>query len=436
MKKTGLLFRLLILAAAFIFATDSCWGQTQTFTSSGTFIVPPGVTSIIVECWGAGGAGGGSSANNNGGSGGGGGGYCINTLTVTPGQVINYTVGTGNNGTVGNGLAGGNTSFLTVIATGGGGGGADKGAIGVGGSGSGGTSTVGGNCTLGTNRGNAGGAGANGGAGGAGNVNNSNGNPGTAPGGAGGGGESTGRVGGAGANGQVIVSWDSQIYYSLASGDPNLLSNWKTSIGYSPSGFSDNWQTFVIRNGHTMTTSLTGWTVSGINTIVQIQSGGTLTETTDISLSASTILQVDNGGSINHNVNSISLFGGTESFGNSSTVTYGFTGAQTVVAGTYGNLILSGSDAKTITGITVNGVMSIEETALTAGSTPTYGATSTLQYKGSVSQSSGIELPATLYNLTINNPFGVSLSASVTVNNILTMTQGNIAMGANTYNTH
>jgi hypothetical protein len=35
---------------------------TQLFTSTGTFTVPPGVTRLLVELWGAGGGGGGSSA--------------------------------------------------------------------------------------------------------------------------------------------------------------------------------------------------------------------------------------------------------------------------------------------------------------------------------------------------------------------------------------
>ena len=82
-----------ISCIAFLFISHGIWGQTQTFTVSGTFTVPAGVTSINVQCWGAGGAGGGSSANNSGGSGGGGGGYTSASLTVAPNQSIPFTVG-------------------------------------------------------------------------------------------------------------------------------------------------------------------------------------------------------------------------------------------------------------------------------------------------------------------------------------------------------
>lgn len=182
---------------------------TQTFTVSGTFTVPSGVTEIIAECWGAGGAGGGSTQNNRGGSGGGGGGYCTNSFTVTPGQSISYTVGSGGTGSTGNGTAGGATSILSLIANGGGGGGANRGVAGSGGSASGGSTNIsGGTGTTGGNSGGDGGVGANGGAGGDGATNN-NGGDGSTPGGGGGGGErsSSNRSGGNGASGLVKISY-------------------------------------------------------------------------------------------------------------------------------------------------------------------------------------------------------------------------------------
>lgn len=60
----------------------------------GVFVVPPGVTEIIVECWGAGGAGGTRTTNGFGG-GGGGGAYARSVLAVTSGQSLNFTVGKG-----------------------------------------------------------------------------------------------------------------------------------------------------------------------------------------------------------------------------------------------------------------------------------------------------------------------------------------------------
>ncbi len=60
----------------------------QVFTTSGTFTVPNGITSVTVEVIGAGGKGG-----NNGGGGGGGGGYASGVYTVAPGSTHTVIVG-------------------------------------------------------------------------------------------------------------------------------------------------------------------------------------------------------------------------------------------------------------------------------------------------------------------------------------------------------
>jgi hypothetical protein len=89
------------------------------FTSSGTFNVPPGVTEVLIEMWGAGGGG------HSPGGGGGSGGYWIGLIPVTGVTAITITVGTG--GTSGSGSTaagdGGNTTFSCTgfnVSTGGG----------------------------------------------------------------------------------------------------------------------------------------------------------------------------------------------------------------------------------------------------------------------------------------------------------------------------
>lgn len=150
-KRNLILLFILLLSELF-------WAQTTvTYTSSGTFYVPYGVTSITVECYGAGGGGGGDGTDNSvGGSGGGGGAYARSVIAVTAGAAYPYSIGTA--GTAGSGAAGGNggnTTFntTTVVAAGGSGGGANGAAGGAGGTiaastgdveyagGSGGTST-------------------------------------------------------------------------------------------------------------------------------------------------------------------------------------------------------------------------------------------------------------------------------------------------------
>lgn len=108
-----------LLLFLFGFLSLEVLSQTvETFTTSGTWRVPCGVTSVTVECWGAGGGGGGKANNNNGQSGGGGGGaYSRSTLTVTPGDYLNYVVGAGGTGGTGNtdGNPGGDTWFVSNI---------------------------------------------------------------------------------------------------------------------------------------------------------------------------------------------------------------------------------------------------------------------------------------------------------------------------------
>ncbi|MDN7476124.1 hypothetical protein QZM71_14795 [Burkholderia multivorans] len=117
------------------------------FTSSGTFTVPAGVTTLYVSGCAAGG-GGGSGASNNGGQsslvggGGGGGGGAGQSIirqpyTVTPGQNISITIGaagTGGAGPVTNGAgsagtSGGNTVVGSLITLTGGGAGVGGGAV-------------------------------------------------------------------------------------------------------------------------------------------------------------------------------------------------------------------------------------------------------------------------------------------------------------------
>lgn len=75
-----------------------------------TFTVPPGVTTLSCSLWGAGGGGNVYTGTYGGGGGGGGAFSKKNTITVTPGQVINGNTGIG--GTVG--AAGGDTWFSST----------------------------------------------------------------------------------------------------------------------------------------------------------------------------------------------------------------------------------------------------------------------------------------------------------------------------------
>jgi hypothetical protein len=237
-----ILLPLLFLSMRFYSQTTT----TLTAPGTSTFIVPAGVTTLTVECWGAGGAGGGTAGNDTAaGGGGGGGGYSINTIPVVSGSSISYTIGSGGIGAKTNGVNGGSTSFSTVAANGGFGGSQGNSSIGAGGAGGTGATYNGGNGANGilSNRGGGGGGsagstsngnsatngngaaavtnGAAGGNGGVGSVFNlfglvinfgANGSAGANPGGGGGGGDNgdlnLSGLGGNGGNGQIRVTYN------------------------------------------------------------------------------------------------------------------------------------------------------------------------------------------------------------------------------------
>ncbi|PPQ34334.1 glycine-rich domain-containing protein [Rhodopila globiformis] len=95
----------------------------QSFTSSGNFTVPPGVTQVEVEVWG-GGSGSYASAPGQASGGGAGGGYAKKLVTgLTPGQIVPVTVGAGGSGGTTGGTAptaGGTSSFGPFVSAKGG----------------------------------------------------------------------------------------------------------------------------------------------------------------------------------------------------------------------------------------------------------------------------------------------------------------------------
>lgn len=112
----------------------------QIFTSTGTFTVPSGVTSVKVTVVGGGGGGGSATSSNRSGTGGGGGGVAIKYITgLTSGATISVTIGGGG----GAASAGGTSSFGAYCSATGGGGGTSNIAIGASGSGAGGVGSSG-----------------------------------------------------------------------------------------------------------------------------------------------------------------------------------------------------------------------------------------------------------------------------------------------------
>lgn len=103
MKKINILkqsIRLLPILVIYLgVLLNTAFAQTDVpFYSTSTWTVPAGVHSITIQCWGAGGAGGTAidpAAGLIATGGGGGGAYATNTISVTPGDVLDITIGAG-----------------------------------------------------------------------------------------------------------------------------------------------------------------------------------------------------------------------------------------------------------------------------------------------------------------------------------------------------
>ena len=100
MKKESFLFLNLIIGfLVCLFHTVNTYAQiTENYSIPGSYAwtCPPNVTSVTVQCWGAGGGGGNSGGTTSfGGHGGGGGAFSQSTISVNPGQIYYIFVGAG-----------------------------------------------------------------------------------------------------------------------------------------------------------------------------------------------------------------------------------------------------------------------------------------------------------------------------------------------------
>lgn len=123
---------------SFFLVANSVPHDVVTYTSSGSWACPAGVTKVWVSGVGGGGGGGGGKQGGSGGGGGGGGAKADRvSLTVATGTPYTITIGAGGAGGAAGaaGAAGGTTSFGALLSLAGGGGGGASGVGGVGGAG-------------------------------------------------------------------------------------------------------------------------------------------------------------------------------------------------------------------------------------------------------------------------------------------------------------
>ena len=118
----------------------------------------------------------------------------------------------------------------------------------------------------------------------------------------------------------------------------------------------------------------------------------------------------------------------------SGTIVCSGTSAQTVKAASLGSLTLNGSGIILDGNLTINGALTMTAGSITLGTYAiSYDTSGTLVYNASAPQTStDIEFPAASgpANLTINNLNGVILHASRTLSGTLTLTSGDLSIGA------
>jgi|GEM_PF-1269240 len=263
--------------------------QTVSFSSSGSWTVPCGVTTATFEIWGGGGGGGGDGSNGfPAGSGGGSGGYSTVTFVgLVAGNTYTFVVGNGGNGTSGNTGGGplnnGGSTTLTgtgvsLTANGGNVGAPNGGAGGTGGTASGGSTNTTGNAggvSTGTISGTGSGAPNGGGdVSGCSSTACTGGNGNAFGGGAAGGGPRGGgsnSTGGNGASGGVTISFASTITLPNAGADISVCGTLTMNANAPDVGWTASWSvisgTATITSPSSPTSTVTGLLPGGCATL-------------------------------------------------------------------------------------------------------------------------------------------------------------------------
>ncbi len=136
-------------------------------------------------------------------------------------------------------------------------------------------------------------------------------------------------------------------YYSKSTGDPEILTNWKTKrdgTGDSPSDFITP-ATFIIQNGHTMTNT-SAWSFGGSGSVLEIENGGILQADYAITIATGATFKIDSAGTYIQNSGlamGSTIFQGTEVFSKNSNIEIRVnpSGTTTPSSPGYGNLTIN-----------------------------------------------------------------------------------------------
>jgi hypothetical protein len=119
-----------------------------------------------------------------------------------------------------------------------------------------------------------------------------------------------------------------------------------------------------------------------------------------------------------------------------TTASYLYVGSSAQVTGTglpltVGRITINNSSGVTLSqNLKVDTTITMTNGALSfGGNTLSYGATINFSYNGTITQTTGTELPATVNSFTVNNAAGVNLGSNLAMNGTLTFTSGKLTLG-------
>ena len=261
------------------------------------------------------------------------------------------------------------------------------------------------------------------------------------------------------ATASVVINSGATTYYYTGSGDVNAPASWTANsngtAGTVPTAMNSDGHTFYVLNlGSNAAPTLNGtWTLGTGSKIIVGDGTNAVNFTVPYAISGGSI-DVTNNATLTITASSVPTLG---TLAASSTVNFNATGAQSIPATTYGNLIVNNTAGTSAAGtVTISGNLTLTAGAFTPGASLTIagniidnGGTfthnnGTVTFTGSSSSIGGTDNAESFYNVVVNKTAGQSLSTSGSMStmsvNDFTLTSGtfsaptNLAVSGNLYN--
>ena len=229
------------------------------------------------------------------------------------------------------------------------------------------------------------------------------------------------------ATASVVINSGATTYYYTGSGDVNAPASWTANsngtAGTVPTAMNSDGHTFYVLNlGSNSAPILNGtWTLGTGSKIIVGDGTNAVNFTVPYAISGGSI-DVSNNATLTITASSVPTLG---TLATSSTVNFNATGAQSIPAKTYGNLIVNNTAGTSAAGtVTISGNLTLTAGAFTPGASLTIagniidnGGTfthnnGTVTFTGSSSSIGGTDNAETFYNVVVNKTAGQTLSMS------------------------